>query len=168
MEKSIPTQLSNANVATVTALLRATAAQLTAMSTGQTDDMLRRPLRPGERSFVGIVGHLLNSEARIAEAIGLALLVDEPLLAGVHPERHWGPLLRYHEMPVSALIDYFALRRDILLRVLESLTPAQWARTTRQTGKQRQESIYLWARSLALHEREHVMEAAAGLGIEVP
>lgn len=166
--KPIPTQLSDANAAAVTALLRATPHQLAAMSASLPDDLLRRPLCPGERSFVEIVSHLLNSEARVAEAIGLALLVDEPLLPGVHPERQWGRLLRYHEMPVSALIDYFALRREMLLRVLESLTPAQWARTTRETGKQRQESVYRWARSLALHEREHVMEAATRLGVEVP
>jgi hypothetical protein len=46
----------------------------------------------------------------------------------------------------------------VLLRVLTSLSEADWARSIREVGKQRQESVYWRARSLALHELEHLAE----------
>ncbi len=92
------------------------------------------------------------------------MLADEPLLVDVHPEREWGKLLRYDRFLFSDLLAYFKLRRLLLLRVLDSLKPAQWSRVIRQEGKKRKESVYWQARSLAMHEQEHLSELENKLG----
>lgn len=97
----------------------------------------------------------------------LALTLGEPLLAGIHPERDYGKLMRHDLLPAAGALAYFRVRRAALLRVLAGLSEAQWGRTVRQAGKQRRESVYLLARMQALHEAEHVAElgrAASGLG----
>jgi hypothetical protein len=69
--------------------------------------------------------------------------------------------LRYDLLDYSDLLAYFALRRTVLLRVLNALTEGQWARSVREAGKQRQESVDWRARSLPLHEPEHLTQPAA-------
>jgi hypothetical protein len=108
---------------------------------------------------------LLNSEARSSEAIYLALLAGEPFVPDIHPERQWGKLLKLEQLPFSDLLSYFELRRTILLHVLTSLTEAQWTRVIREERKKRKESVYWQARSLALHELEHLSDLRAKLDI---
>lgn len=97
-------------------------------------------------------------ESRANEAIVLALLTREPLLVTIHAERDYGRLLRHDLMPFDDMLAYFRYRRAALLRVLEALDEQQWARTVREEGKQRRESVYRLARGLALHEAEHLEE----------
>jgi hypothetical protein len=146
-------------MATIAALM----AMLAAVPSALQDIALRlpaaerlRPLGDGERSFTQDVAHLLHCEARTTEAITLALLTDKPLLPDLHPERDYGRLVRLELLDADNLLDYFALRRAALLGVLGRLTESQWARQVRETGKQREESVYWLARTLALHEREHL------------
>jgi hypothetical protein len=128
MEKIVSTEQTPANIAVVTALLAETPQKLARLHRGLPEAQLHAPLGPGERSFVEVVAHLLNGEARTSEAIYSALLVDEPLLVDIHPERQWGRLLRYELLPVSDLLVYFKLRRTILMRVLTGLSDAPWSR----------------------------------------
>ena len=139
-------------------LLTDTSSQLERLSTGLTAEQLSQPLGPGERSFVEVVAHLVHCEARSSDAIYLALLLEQPLLPDIHPERQWGKLLRFDLLDVPELLAYFRLRRTVLLRVLSSLTPAQWERVVCENGKKRKESVYWRARGLALHELEHVTD----------
>ena len=104
------------------------------------------------------MAHLLHCEALTSQAIYLALLLPEPLLADLHPERDLGRLLRLDLLPVEELLAYFKVRRAILLRVLEALPSAKWSRAVRQHSKQRTESVDWQARSQALHELEHLQE----------
>lgn len=104
------------------------------------------------------MSHLLNCEARSSNAITLALLAKEPMLAPIHPQRDLGKLLRYDQYPLDELLKYFEFRRRVLLNVLNSLKDNQWSRVIRQEGKQRKESVYWQARGLALHELEHVQD----------
>jgi DinB superfamily len=156
MKKTVSTELTDANIAKVTTLLADTPLKVEHLSAGLSEEQLRQPLGPGERSFVEDLAHLLNSEARSSEAIYLALLVDEPLFVDIHPEREWGKLLHYDQFSFSDLLAYFKLRRTLLLRVLASLEPVQWSRVIREEGKKRKESVYWRARSLAMHELEHL------------
>lgn len=158
VKKAISTQLTPANIAKTVALLVEIPGKLNGLNQRLTTAQLRPPLVIGERSFTEIIAHLLHCEARTSEAIYLALLTDEPLMVDVHPERQWGKLVRYDLLEGAELLAYFSLRRKVLQRVLTSLTETQWARTIREEGKQRQESVYWQARSLALHELEHVLE----------
>lgn len=156
MKKTISTKLSHSNITAVTDILTGIPEQLKSLSAGRSSEQLRIPLGQGERSLTEDLAHLINCEARTSEAIYLALLVNQPAFIDVHPERQWGSLLRYDMFDFSALLAYFEFRRLVLLRVLRALTAEQWARTIREEGKQRQESVYWRARALALHEMEHV------------
>jgi hypothetical protein len=158
MKTAVSTQPTASNISRVTTLLADTPLQLETLSHRLSDEQLRQPLGSGERSFTEDVAHLINSEARSSEAIYLALLADEPMLAGIHPERQFGRLLRFDLLPIADLLAYFKLRRRVLLRVLTSLSEADWSRSIREAGKQRQESVYWRARSLVLHELEHLAE----------
>ena len=158
MKKVISTDLTRANIEKVMELLRDTPAQLEGLSKAMREEDLHQPLGAGERSFTEDLAHLLHTEARSSEAIYLALLLDEPLIADVHPERQWGKLLRYDLLACSDLLSYFKLRRAVLLRVLASLTEEQWSRAIREEGKKRKESVYWRARTIAMHELDHLTD----------
>lgn len=157
--KAISTQLSQENIAQVLALLSEVAEKLGRFGPQAIAGKLAPP-PPGQRTFTEILAHLLNCEARSAEAIYLALLADSPLFLPIHPERQWGNLLHYERMSNEELLAYFSFRRTVLLRVLVGLSDEQWARTISEPGKKRKESVYWRARSLALHESEHLTEMA--------
>jgi hypothetical protein len=163
MKKSVSTDLTNANIAKVKELLADTPRELERMSEPLSEDQLRQPLGAGERSFTEDLAHLIHTEARSSEAIYLALLLDEPLMPDIHPERQWGSLLRFDLMPFSELFAYFKVRRSVLVRVLASLTDEQWARSIRESGKKRQESVYWRARTIAMHELDHLTDLQSKL-----
>lgn len=158
MKKTISTELTNINIAKVMEILAETPSLLEVLSQPLSEKQLRQPLGAGERSFTENLAHLIHSEARTSEAIYLALLLEEPLLPDVHSERQWGKLLRYDLLPFSDVLSYFKVRRTVLLRVLTSLSEAQWARSVREEGKKRSESVYWRARSLAMHELDHLTD----------
>jgi len=97
----------------------------------------------------------LHSEARHSEAIYLALLDREPIFNNLHSERQYGKLVRYDLLPFAELLPYFKVRRQVLMRVLESLLFKEWERSVRESGKQRTESVYWRVRALASHELDH-------------
>jgi hypothetical protein len=66
--------------------------------------------------------------------------------------------LRYDLLPFSDLLSYFKVRRAVLLRVLYSLTEEQWGRAIREEGKKRKESLYWRARTIAMHELDHLTD----------
>ena len=158
MKKIISTEATNANIARVKDLLAETPGKLESLSKRFSIEQFRQPLGVGERSFTEDLAHLIHCDARSSEAIYLALLADEPVFIDIHPERQWGKLLRYDLLAFSDLLPYFKLRRTILLRVLDSLTEEQWARVIREEGKKRKESMYWRARSIAMHELEHLLD----------
>lgn len=137
-------------------MLSETPGRLKRLSAGLPEGRLQAPLGPGERSFVATLAHLLNVEARTAEAIFAALLVDEPALLPIHAERDWGALARYERLPFPDLLAYFNVRRVMLLGVLKGLDEREWGRTVQEAGKKRRESVYWKARGQALHELEHL------------
>ena len=163
MDKLISTKLTSSNIARVMELLADTPIRLKYLSQNLSLEQLNQPLGEGERSHQQDLAHLLNCEARSTEAIFLALLANEPLVVDIHPERQWGKLLRYDLSSFSELLAYFSFRRVTLLRVLGSLTEEEWARTIREEGKKRQESVYWLVRSLALHELAHLTDIESKL-----
>ena len=158
MQKIISTALTKGNIARVMDVLVDTPVQLERLSAGLTLEQLCQPLGVGERSFTEDLAHLIHSEARSSEAIYLALLLEEPLFPDVHSERQWGKLLRFDLLDFSALLNYFKLRRAVLARVLSSLSEAQWERSIHEEGKKRKESVYWRARSMAMHELDHLTD----------
>lgn len=163
MDKPISTKLTRANIAKVLELLADTPVRLKHLSDNLSLEQINQPLGEGERSCQQDLAHLLNCEARSTEAIFLALLANEPLVVAIHPERQWGKLLRYELASFPELLAYFSFRRAALLRVLAGLTEKEWSQTIRESDKMRQESVYWLARSLALHEREHLADIESKL-----
>lgn len=158
MKKSIATKPTPANIAAILELLSSTVEVLENAASRLTAEQLRQAPEPGKRSMTEVLAHLINCEARTAEAIYLALLVNEPTFTDVHPERQLGQLLRFDTFAYAELLAYFQLRRAVLLRVLADLPLESWLRVVHEADRKRPLSVYLWARSLALHELEHFSE----------
>lgn len=158
MKKTVSTELTNSNIEKITGILAVSSGKIEQLCEHLSDEQLRQPLMPGERSVTETLAHVLHTEARSSEAIYLALLVNEPLLVDVHPERDFGKLVRYDLLLYADLLAYFKIRRAVLMRVLAGLSEAQWARFVREPEKQRKETVYLRARSMAMHELEHITD----------
>lgn len=156
MKKTISTDQTPANIARIIEILTETPQKLEALSRSLTTEQLRQPLGEGERSFTQDLAHLLNGEARSSEMIYQALLSNEPLFADLHPDRHLGKLLRFDLLEFKDLLVYFKVRRAVLLRVFSGLKEADWSRSVREEGKQRKESVYWRARTIAMHELDHL------------
>lgn len=154
--KKISTDLTPTNIASIIEILIETPQKLETLSKPLTTEQLRQPLGEGERSFTQDLTHLLNREARSSEMIYQALLANEPLFIDIHPDRHLGKLLRFDLLDFQDLLAYFKIRRKILLRVLSSLKEEAWSRCVREEGKQRKESVYWRARTMAMHELDHL------------
>ena len=124
---------------------------------------LVKSLGPGQRSITENLAHILNGEARSTEAILQALLLKEPLLPRIHPERQLGQLWRLDRYRFADLLAYFRFRRRVLLGVLRSPMEKQWARTIQEPGQKRRESVYWQARGQALYEVDHLADMAERL-----
>lgn len=164
MNKILSTDQTPENISKILEVLTETPKKLEALSKGLSKEKLREPLGKGERSFTEDLTHLINGEARSAEMIYQALLSHEPLFADVHPDRDWGKLTLFDLLDFSDLLNYFKTRRKILLRVLSGLKEAEWSRTIREEGKKRKESIYWRARTIVMHELDHVGDLGKKLG----
>lgn len=158
MTTALSTELTKANMALALEMLSAAPGRMRKFAASRAAGTEAEPLAPGERSAVEMLAHMLNVEARSAESVYLALLLKEPELPDIHPERDWGRLVRLEDLPFDRLVEYFELRTTMLHRVLERLTEAQWSRTVRETGKARRESVYWRVRTLALHTDVHLRE----------
>lgn len=154
----ISTNQTETNIKRVTDLLTATPERLQTVSRGLSADQLAAPLAEGEWGMVEILAHLVSCEEVTSQAVYAALLVDDPVLPAIHPQRQWARLLPYSTFPFSDLLAYFAFRREVLLRVLAQ---ADWRQSAVRAGK-RPQTVYRLARSLALHEADHLaaIEAA--------
>lgn len=156
MKKSISTEQTSANIAKVMEVLTESPTRLEAWSKPLTAEQFRQPPGKGERTPTEVLAHMINGEAISSEMIYQALLVKEPFFADIHPERDWGKLLRFDLLDFQDLLAYFKIRRKILLRVLSSLKEENWSRCIREEGKQRKESVYWRARTIAMHELDHL------------
>lgn len=164
MKKAIATDQTPENIAKVMEVLTESPARLEALSKSVSAEKLRQPMGKGERTASEVLAHMINGEARSSEMIYQALLVDEPFFADIHPERDWGKLLRFDLLDFSDLLVYFTVRRKVLLRVLSGLKETDWGRVVREEGKQRKESVYWRARTIAMHELDHLGDLEQKLG----
>ncbi len=158
MTKTISTEITESNIAQILDILADTPARLDSLRAQMSGAQLLTPLKEGERSLTENLAHLLHCEAVNAEFIHQALMREGHPFSGIHPERDFGNLVHYELFPFDSLLDYFKFRRTVLLRVLSALTMEQWARSLPEKGKKRAESVYWRARSMALHESEHITE----------
>ncbi len=158
MQKTISTEITETNISQILDILADTPARLESLRARMSGAKLLTPLKAGERSVTENLAHLLHCEAVNAEFIYLALMREGHPFSGVHPERDFGNLVHYELFPFDSLLDYFKFRRAVLLRVLSALTLGQWSLSLPEKGKKRAESVYWRARSMAMHELEHLTE----------
>lgn len=156
MTNILSTELNAVNIARVLEILAESPTRLAAVSKAVSAETLSQPLGKGERTPTEVLAHMLNGEARSTEMIYQALLVNEPYFPDLHPDRDLGKLLRFDLLGFAELLTYFNVRRKVLLRVLSGLSEAQWARTIQEEGKKRKESVYWRARTLVMHELDHL------------
>ena len=164
LNKLLSTDLTSANIAKVLELLAESMVRLNALAKSVPASKWTQPLGAGERTPTEVLAHILNGEARSAEMIYQALLVDEPFFPDLHPDRDIGKLLRFDLLDHTELLVYFNVRRKVLLRVLSGLTEAQWSRTVQEEGKKRRESVYWRARTIVMHELDHLDDLEKKLG----
>lgn len=164
--RTITTDQTPENIAKVLEVLTESPVRLEALSKSvpAASGKFRQPLGKGERTPTEVLAHMINGEAISSEMIYQALLVKEPFFADIHPERHWGKLLRFDLLDFSELLAYFMIRRKVLLRVLSGLKEQGWSRCVREEGKQRKESVYWRARTIAMHELDHIGELERKVG----
>jgi hypothetical protein len=156
MKKTISTEITESNIIQVVDLLSGIQKKLESLRSRFSNEQCTKSLGEGERSLTENLAHLLHCEAISSEFIYLAILKEGALFNNIHPEREYGKLLRFELFPFSTLVEYFIFRRTVLLRALSSLKPEQWIYNLSETGKKRKESVYWRARSMALHELEHL------------
>ena len=120
-------------------------------------------MEDGEWSPRRILAHIVNCEARAAEAICHALLLAEPPYQRIHAERDLGKLMRYQQYSFVELLTYFSFRRRTLLFVLDGLKPQQWLRTFHAVGRQGPDTVYGMVRGTAIHETRHIEHIAETL-----
>jgi hypothetical protein len=164
MNQKISTDQTSENISKILEILTETPKKLEALSKGLTKEQLTQPLGTGERSFTEDLTHLINGEARSSEMIYQALLVKEPFFSDFHPDRDWGKLTRFDLLDFSDLLNYFKIRRKVLLKVLSELKEVEWSRTVREEGKKRKESVYWRARTIVMHELDHIQDLEKKLG----
>ena len=162
--KSISTDQTPENIAAVLKILAESPKRLDALSKSVPAEKFSQPLGKGERTPTEVLAHMLNTEARSSERIYQALLVSEPFFADIHPERDWGKLVRFDLLDFSELFAYFKIRRKVLLRVLSGLKEKDWSRAVSEEGKQRKVSVYWRARTIAMHELDHLGDLEKKLG----
>lgn len=158
MKKALSTEQTPENIQEILRLLAETPHALDRLSAGLSETQFHEPLAEGERSFHQVLAHLIHCESRTFEIIALALSKPEPLFTPLHPERDFGKLYPFARLSFPDLLNYFKLRRVVLLPTLTSLSTQKWARTVQEIGKQRKESVYWQARGLALHELDHLQD----------
>jgi hypothetical protein len=163
--KAISTDQTSENIVKVMEVLTESPVRLEALSKSVLMERMSQPLGKGERTPTEVLAHVLNGEAISSEMIYQALLANEPLFADIHPERDWGKLVRFDLLDFSELLAYFIIRRKVLLRVLAGLKEKGWSRAVREEGKQRKESVYWRARTIAMHELDHVGDLEKKLGM---
>jgi len=93
--------------------------------------------------------------------------MNDPILPDIHPQRYWAPLVHYGHFPVSEFFGYYNFRCDTLLRALANLTDAEWENAVSRASN-RPETIYRLARSIALHEVDHLDDIASKLKTRTP
>ena len=163
MKKSISTDLNAENIKTVLEILAKIPGDFEHLSADLSPEQLKMPLGTGERSFAESLAHVLHCEEQATHFVYTALMLKEPLMLKIHPERNLGKLWQLQQFDVPELLAYFKFRRKLLLTVLESISEKQWSRVVREENKKRKESVYLMARGTALHELEHVTDIEAKL-----
>jgi len=144
-------------------------------------DVARRRPVPEAWSATEILCHLRDVEELFQLRVHTILAADDPLILtlGARPEdlaawgirdgvshpldpARWAEDRQYARAHTGAALAAFSRRRADLLRVLDGLAPAQWARTGRHSQRGRL-SLGDWVASFAGHDDNHLEQLTRAL-----
>ena len=108
---------------------------------------------PHEWSLIEVVSHLRSCADLAQFRIFAMLAVDTPHLPAIHPRMDWQKIVPYSHLTLQKSLMAYTLQREELLITLRGLNEAGWMRTG--IWDNHAYSIYLVARTMALHEPEH-------------
>ena len=117
-----------------------------------TDAELDRPQASGEWTARQVVHHLADSESMAYVRLRRLLAENDPIIHG-YDEPEWARRLHY-DRPVASSVAVVGAVRAASLQLLESLTPAEWARTGthNESGPY---SVERWLEIYAGHTHDH-------------
>src|SRR3712207_4420298 len=132
----------------------ATPANLRAGVAGLTDSQLDTPYRPGGWTVRQVAHHVVDSHINAYVRFKLALTEDEPTIKP-YEEARWAELADTRDTPVETSLVLLERLHDRWVRLLRSMSAADFARRLRhpETGVQRLDQVlalYEW------HGKHHV------------
>src|SRR3990172_4216803 len=117
-----------------------------------TDADLDRPQPAGEWTARQVVHHVADSESMAYIRLRRLIAEDRPIIHG-YDEPEWARRLHY-DRPIAASRAVVAAVRGASLELLESLTPAEWARTGTHSESGAY-SVTHWLEVYAGHTHDH-------------
>jgi hypothetical protein len=143
--------------------LAALPAELRSMLAGTTDGDLERTYRPGGWTVRQVVHHLADSHLNGYTRFKLALTEDIPTIKPYDEER-WAVLRDVVVTPVEVSLDLLAALHVRWVALVQSLAPAELARSYLHPELGRALSLDLALASYAWHGRHHTAHVAVALG----
>ncbi len=101
---------------------------LVSATSGIDDNMLRRPEKAGKWSIIEVVKHLADTEMVLGFRLRMVLAHDTPEIQAIDQDL-WSKELKYNEADLAEALQLLGVLRAANLRLLKSLTPAQFERT---------------------------------------
>lgn len=132
--------------------------ELRAALAGLSDDELARPEAPGKWSLLDVVRHLADSEVVFGWRLRLVIAQDRPTITGFDQDA-WSARVRGAYPDAWSAIQQIAVLREAHLRLLRSLSPADWDRTGLH-AERGPESVRLMAKLYAGHDLVHLRQVA--------
>jgi hypothetical protein len=137
-------------------VLASTPAALSAALGGISDAALRRPEQPGKWSIMQVVQHFADTE--IVEAWRFRQTITRPdMILSPYDQESWLNRLWSADVALKTVVQEFESMRASNLRVLRSIPPDAWERSSLHAERGRQ-SLQLMARLAAGHDLLHLRQ----------
>jgi hypothetical protein len=121
---------------------------------GLSDEILRRPEKPGKWSILQVLQHLADSELVAGYRMRMILAHDSPQILG-YDQDLWANRLNYNEVDPADALDQLRVLRGIHLKMIRSLDEKQWERAGMHSERG-PESIRRIVQMMAGHDILHL------------
>ncbi|MBK9048618.1 MAG: hypothetical protein IPL74_18655 [Bacteroidetes bacterium] len=152
----IPTIFSEEAVKTIFSTLEYTPQYLTAIAKQFDDKSSLQPIIEDKRSFRETLVHFLNFEGLNYNTIYPTFLISKPQIYPIHAEKDFNRLNLFGDFQLEDLLTAFCYERKKYLNFLKALKKNDWNKQMIESGKAREETIYLMSRKTSLHDFTHI------------
>ncbi len=121
---------------------------------GLSEEILRRPEKPGKWSILQVLQHLADSELVSGFRMRMTLAHDSPDIQG-YDQDAWANRLKYNDVAPADALDQLRVLRRINLKLLGALEEKQWERAGMHSERG-PESIRKLAQMIAGHDLLHL------------